>query len=163
MATAAVSLTLSGNPITVNVTNPNTYYATLVVNSGSATNPSGTVTITDSNSYSVAVSSWALVGSGVPVAGQISFLASGTINAAEGTGTTVTATYSGADYTVAASNTLTVGSRGALYTSRNNYIYSYTPQTFNPTPTASGYAGQDNTNFVFQKDQYRTQTQQTGN
>lgn len=163
MATAAVSLTLSGNPVTVPVSNPNVYYGTLVINSGTATAPSGTLTFTDSNSNTGTTSTWTLVGSGVPVAGQISFIASASIPYAENGGVTVQATYNGSDYTVSGSNTLTVSTYGELATSRKNYVDIFLAQTFPTASYSGGYGSQDNTNFVFQKDQYRSRNQKSGN
>jgi hypothetical protein len=161
MATVSgVSITLTGNPVTgFN----NAYGVTIVVNSGSATTPSGTVTILDSITNSVSSSTWTLLGSGVAAAGTISFTASGIITQEENGNTTVTATYSGGDYTFPASNVIKVSSRGELTTSPRDYTYTFLQQTF-PVATASGgYGSQDNTYLVFQSDQYRPRNAQPGN
>jgi hypothetical protein len=150
MATAAISLTLAGNPVTS--TSGNTFSAVLVVASGYTT-PSGTAKFTDSNGGTATTTTW--TGPTVLASGTASFSATASITTAENGGMTVQATYSGSDYTVAASNVLTVSTNGEEATS-SAVRAPYAAQTFPNSQLGSGYGTINNAGNVFQTDQNYT-------
>lgn len=102
------TLSLVGSP----VTSPagNTYTPTL--DASTNLTPVGYLTVTDSNSASCTSPSWTDQGS--DGAGGELYAASCAITSSESGGVTTTATYTGSDYTVSDSNTITVGAAGAI-------------------------------------------------
>ena len=138
---ASATLALSGAP--VQSSSGNTYTVTLDAPSDLA--PTGTATVTDSNSNFCTTSSW--TAAGTDGAGGEFFSANCSITAPETSGQTVSAYYSGSDYTTATSNTLSVGAVAATLSlagspvtsaSGNSFIATLnTPSDIAPTGTVT--------------------------
>jgi hypothetical protein len=133
IGSAPANLTLAGDPTNPGAsTDGNEYEVTLIASTD--VYPTGTVTVTDSNSNYCSTPNW--IDNGSDGIGGEFFVASCALDAAEAAGVAVTASYAGADYTSAPSNQLTV-SASALITLAGDPVTSFTGNTYGITFDAS--------------------------